>query len=70
MESAEIRFLDELRGQILVAAREGRDRQARAPRAWAKRHVLLLATVAALAVASALGAALLSRTRAGSRHGP
>ena len=27
MESAEIRFLDELRGQILVAAREGRDRE-------------------------------------------
>ena len=70
MESAEIPFLEELRGQILVAAREGRDRQARAPRAWAKRHVLLLATVAALAVASALGAALLSRTHAGSRHGP
>jgi hypothetical protein len=69
MESAEITFLDELRGQILVAAREGRDRQARAPRAWAKRHVLLLATVAALVVASAAGAGLLSLMHGGSRHG-
>jgi hypothetical protein len=69
MESVETPFLDALRCQILDAAREGRDRQARTPRAWAKRYALLLASVAALVVASALGAALLSRTHGESGHG-
>jgi hypothetical protein len=69
MEDVDIPFLDELRRQILVAARDGRDRQGRASGAWAARHALLLASVAALVVASGLGAALLTRTHAGNRHG-
>ena len=62
METQATPFLDALRRQIVAAAREGRDRQARSQREWAKRHRLLLATVAALAVASAIGATLLSHT--------
>jgi hypothetical protein len=69
MESEATPFLDELRRQIVAAAREGRDRQARTPRAWMNRHALVLAIVAALVLALGAGGALLSRTLGASGHG-
>jgi hypothetical protein len=62
MESEAIPFLDELRRQIVVAAREGRDRQARTPRAWMNRRALLLAIVVGLLLTCGIGAVLLFRT--------